>query len=99
MATSIANRSPVNGMPEKASILKKKIIMAMFINVLVITIVAKSFLGLDSSDVMSEPFLGLLVFIVSRSKGVSENNATSVPDINAEQNSRNTMAAKPVTRL
>lgn len=99
MATSSTKRRLGSGTPERQSILKKYRITERLIKAFVITMVASSFFGFSSSVAISEPWRGLRCFMLLRSSAESENNATSVPLIMAEQKSSNIMPVKPVTRL
>ena len=61
--------------------------MPMFIKLLATKIVASSFLGFFSSFVMVSMILESVSSPVLKSLWLIENNATSAPDISAEQNS------------
>ena len=70
--------------------------MAMFIRLLAIKIVAKSFLGrFNNLWTISNFFEAALFSSALKSVGVSEKKATSAPDINAEQSSKTTSVAIP----
>lgn len=73
--------------------------MAMFIKVLVITMVASNFLGFSSRVTSILPFLGFLSFMAAISSGDSRKTATSVPDMHAEQNKRKIIPTQPIIRL
>ena len=63
-----------------------KIIIAMFIKLFVISIVAKSLLGLSRSFSATDAFFDFSDFNCSISLGANEKYATSAPETTAEQN-------------
>ena len=63
-----------------------KITIAIFIKLLAMRIVAKSRFGFCNNPITSKCFLSFSISSIS--DGLNEKNATSAPEINAEQTSR-----------
>ena len=76
-------------MPEKTTAVResKSKTMAILIKLLATKIVARSFLGFESSFLIIRSFLEGLVSSSSTSTAFNEKKATSAPEIKAEQNS------------
>ena len=74
--------------------------MAIFIKLLATRIVANSFLGFSNNEETIFVFLEVLLSgSTSRSEGVKEKNATSAPEISAENKSRSKHRAILATKV
>jgi len=95
--------NPITGKPEKSKVLliinAERIIIATFIKLFAISIVASKRFGVPNNLIIILVDLSFCNLIFSICEGFKEKNAISDPDIKAEHNNKTSVNIKEITTL